>query len=611
PAGAETFVVTTAANSGAGSLRDAITAANATPGADVIRFDIPGAGVHLLPVPTPLPDVTAPLTINGSTQPGFGGQPLIQLAKAGSTATGLTIAAGAGKVQGLSITGFATGIRVTGANVTVSGCWLGLDPAGLAAGNQVGVLVTGASATGAVIGGTSPAARNVISANTQAGITIAAPGTKVQGNLIGTDTAGRVAVGNLDGIAVVTGGTNAQIGGAGAGAGNVVSGNEHRGIVLATAGNVVQGNDIGVSASGKSRLANGEDGIRVDAPSPGNTIGGTSADARNVISGNADNGVHLESSSSNVVEGNYVGTDATGSYAIRNGVGGILVAGGSDNRVGGTVAGARNIISAQREGFGVELDHTTRALVEGNFVGVDAAGTSVLGNEQGVLVTGGSGNTIGGTGGGAGNVISGNLLEGVAVQSVATGTKIQGNLIGPAAAGAPPLGNGGAGIALRNTTADTVGGDAGGNTIVANGAQGVVVDGQTGPTTGIAIRGNGIFDNATGGIALLHNGNDLQAAPTLSSVTTSAGTTTVGMHAAVVAGERYTVDVFASPTCDPVEPAQGNAFVGTKTFRATITGVATVAVAIAALAAEQGVTATLTPLTTTDTSPFSACLSAP
>jgi len=611
PAGAATFVVTNTDDSGAGSLRDAITAANATPAADVIKFDIPGAGSHLIAVGSLLPAVTQPLVINGQSQPGFAGTPLIQLAKGGFAARGLSLDAGSVTVKGLSITGFDVGIGVFGPNDTVSGCWIGLGPAGDPGPNKVGISIGGPSAAGDVVGGTSNGARNVISGNTKQGVELGAAGALVQGNYIGTDPTGRAAIGNEEGVFVVAPDGSAQIGGTAAGARNVISGNHGAGVVLQTAGNLIEGNYVGLTASGKSRLGNEGDGISASAPA-GSTIGGTSAGARNVVSGNDGQGIGLSTSSSNVVEGNFVGTDASGSYAIRNKGDGIFVIGAGANLIGGTTAGARNVISGQRTANGIELQNSVGNVVEGNYIGVDAGGTAPLRNNQGVTVKGGSGNIIGGTAAGAGNVISGNRLQGVFVLAGAAGTKVQGNLIGPVATGGAFIGNGDAGVEILDASGNSVGGGSGaGNTIARNGAEGVVVDGAGGSATANSIRGNAIFDNAAGGIVLLNGGNDLQAPPTITSVTTAAGATTVTVQFPVTGGNRYAVEVFASPTCDPLDPPQGKQLVAVRVSLAKVTGVATLVIAVPELAPEEGVTVTLTPSNKADTSPFSACAAAP
>src|SRR5438445_5697540 len=80
--GATTFIVTTDADSGAGSLRQAIIDANATPGADSIEFNIASGGEQTivpLNVSGPFPAITEPLTIDGTTQPGFSGKALIEI----------------------------------------------------------------------------------------------------------------------------------------------------------------------------------------------------------------------------------------------------------------------------------------------------------------------------------------------------------------------------------------------------------------------------------------------------------------------------------------------------------------------------------------------------
>src|SRR6266436_4312542 len=86
---AATFLVTTTADTGLGSLRNAIDIANATPGADMIAFNIPGAGAQTITVNSNLPPISDRLTIDGTTQPGYAGKPLIVLRAAGSSYYGL------------------------------------------------------------------------------------------------------------------------------------------------------------------------------------------------------------------------------------------------------------------------------------------------------------------------------------------------------------------------------------------------------------------------------------------------------------------------------------------------------------------------------------------
>src|SRR5205085_760950 len=147
------------------------------------------------------------------------------------------------------------------------------------------------------------------------------------------------------------------IGGTAAGAGNVISGNDNDGVEIGgadTSGNVVLGNFIGTDYTGSAALGNAEDGVYLWGGTTGNVIGGTAAGARNVISGNEWNGVEISSAhtSGNVVLGNFIGTDYTGSAALGNGDGVALNDGSSSNTIGGTAAGAGNVISGN-DSYGV------------------------------------------------------------------------------------------------------------------------------------------------------------------------------------------------------------------------------------------------------------------
>jgi len=614
PASAATFVVKNTNDSGPDSLRAAIDAANATGVADTIKFNIPGAGGHVITLASPLPAIDQPAVVNGQTQPGFAGQPLVRLdnGTGNASALGLDLTAGSSKVMGLSITGFGTEIRLqNGGGGTVSGCWLGLDLAGAPAGGGGGVVILDSASN--VVGGTSATARNVIAgAAAGQGVTILAgsSGNRVEGNYIGTDVAGRTKVPNSGGVAVS--GDGNTIGGTGAGARNVVSGNVSDGVSLLSGatGNVVEGNYIGLTASGKARLGNGQNGVRV-TQADANTIGGTSSGARNVISGNGL-GVSITSASSNVVEGNSIGTDPTGTLAIGNTGGGVAITNAAGNTIGGTSAGAGNLISGNRGGNGVVISGGSGDAVQGNWIGVDATGASILRNNQGVLILGGTNHAIGGPVAGAGNVISGSVGEAVKVQNGATGTKIQGNRIGLAATGGAVLGNGAIGIALRAASGSAVGGTgAAANTIAGSVLEGVLVDGQQGPATGNAISQNSIFDNGTAGIELANGGNHLQAAPTITSATTATGATKVGLDLAVVAGASYVIELFANPNCDPSQPPQGRQFLAAQKVAAKTTGTASISISVPALASEEGITATDTRRDTVDTSEFSACVQAP
>ena len=263
-------------------LREAVTLANATPGGDTIAFDIDGPrSISLNAVLPPLSDA---VVIDGTTQPGFRRKPLIEIngALAGK-GNGLVLTAGSSVVQGLVINGFAvSGIFVQSGDNVIKGNFIGTDASGTAArGNRQGGLYV-ERGVGNLIGGTWPEDRNVISGNGYGGVTAYGGGILLQGNFIGTDVTGTIAIGNGTGVRA---GNGAPIGGPERGAGNVISGNVGDGIALEYGGAVVQGNKIGTTANGKKPLGNGRSGI-VDASGYG------SVEARdNIIAYNGTYGI--------------------------------------------------------------------------------------------------------------------------------------------------------------------------------------------------------------------------------------------------------------------------------------------------------------------------------
>ena len=300
----------------------------------------------------------------------------------------------------------------------VAGNLIGTNAAGTAAvPNAVdGVLV---DAPGATIGGTSPGAANIISGN-EYGVYIDAP-CRVEGNLIGTNAAGTAAVRNtFDGIDVVASGVT--IGGTSAGAANIISGNTGDGVDIYGSNCLVEGNLIGTNAAGTAAVPNTVYGVNVSAEAA--TIGGTSPGDANIISGNAGDGVVIGGSNC-VLEGNLIGTNATGTAAVANGVYGIAVV-TPDATIGGTSASAANIISGN--GGGVIID-ASPCLVEGNLIGTNQVGTAAVGNTSAGILVAASGATIGGTSAGAGNIIAFNGGPGVATLPGVTGTTIRYNAI--------------------------------------------------------------------------------------------------------------------------------------------------------------------------------------
>jgi len=444
------FTVTNTNDTGAGSLREAISLANANAGADRIRFDIPGAGPHTIRPAFRLPVITSPVNIDGTTQPGFAGRPIIELAGAitDGPADGLVIEAGNSTVQGLAVNGFSR----AGSPPTGLGIWLRLQG-----------------------------------------------GNVVEGNFIGANLAGTAAAGNGGhGVQISGPSNNNRIGGTAEPARNIVSGNGFSGIIITVentnrpTGNRILGNFIGTDVTGTQPLRNGARGVLI-SDSPGNTIGGTTAGARNIISGNGGDvesfsGVILSSRNAegNLLQGNYIGTDVTGTRAVANFNEGVFVLdAASMNTIGGTTEAARNVISGNGVspdpivGSGIKIrdSATTGNLVQGNYIGTDASGTRSIENREGILVRLAINNTIGGAVTGARNIISGNQRQGVNIINGARGNQVQGNFIGTDITGKLPLPNRLNGLGIVQSPGNSIGGLEAGtrNLISGNGGHGISI----------------------------------------------------------------------------------------------------------------------------------------
>ena len=355
------------------------------------------------------------------------------------------------------------GIAFEGAGVSgsvVQGNYVGVGADGVTAiGNtNQGIWMGSDTGGGETIGGFAAGAGNVVAYNGAQGIGALTIGHVIQGNTITDNT--------LVGVYINSSGNT--IGGSIAGGRNVISGNGTHGVHItgaAGSSNTVAGNYIGTNAAGTASDTNGGDGVRIDAGATGNTVGGITLGDRNVISGNTLIGVKITGSgtSSNLVKGNYIGTNAAGSAALPNASGIVIEPDGTGNVVGGTSAGDRNLISGNTV-YGVQITGSpnTGNSVKGNYIGTDATGTADLGNSSdGVRISAdATGNTIGGSAAGERNVISGNNGDGVEVTVVAAaGNVVKGNFIGTNASGTATIGNSGHGI--RADSPLTVGGSLG------------------------------------------------------------------------------------------------------------------------------------------------------
>jgi hypothetical protein len=403
----------------------------------------------------------------------------------GGTATGAANLLSANGYYGVRLSGSGTLGNV------VLGNKVGTDQTGAASlGNGHGGVFITSGATANTVGGTVPGSANLISGNAN-GVYLSGSGTSgnvVVGNKVGTDQTGTAKVGNsFDGVAITSGATANTVGGTATGAANVVSGNRLFGVFITgsgTSGNLVLGNKVGTDQSGTAKLGNGSDGVFIGVGATANTVGGTAAGSANLISANR-NGVNLLGTSGNVVLGNLIGTDTSGTAALGNANAGVAInAGATANTVGGTATGAANVISGNAT-HGVYLydSGTGGNVVLGNKIGTDVNGTAKLGNAQdGVLIAGGaSANTLGGTATGAGNLISGNGDNGVELLGAGTfGNLIAGNNIGTDQSGAPVLGNAHDGVLLwQGASANTIGGSGTAANLIAGNAANAVEIKQT------------------------------------------------------------------------------------------------------------------------------------
>ena len=400
---------------------------------------------------------------------------------------------------------------------------MGTNVAGTAAlpnGNATGGSFLGdgvflGSSSNNVIGGeAATGVRNLLSGNAGSGISAGSGSTgsvqnRILGNFIGTNASGDAAIGNGEFGIRLGDAPSTEVGGMNHDAGvcnracNLIAGNGLTGLLLNAAGGAtVQGNFIGTRRDGLAAIGNGFAGINVFAPD--NQIGGTSAEARNIVSGNALAGIVLQTvnATGNVIEGNYAGLGADGTTPVpnvssSNGKGdGVILNNAPSNTIGGTAAGAGNVI-ASNGGDGILItDGATGTTVQGNLIGTDGSGLLPRGNTfSGIAIFSGQ-HTIGGATAVARNVIADNGVFGVAVEG-GSGTVIQGNYIGLGADGATPLGNRGTTIGGTGDGVfikDATGTEVLGNTISGNADDGVQLSNATSTT----VQDNRIGTNAAG-----------------------------------------------------------------------------------------------------------------
>jgi uncharacterized repeat protein (TIGR01451 family) len=578
---ATNFVVTTTNDSGSGSLREAITLANAfiSDGQDTIAFNIPGAGPHILQPATELPSLLDAVLIDGFTQPGAhtnslcagnNAVRLIQLdgSNAGSGVDGLTLdSAGASTVRGLHIVGFNNdGIEIERGNGhVIEGNVIGLTTGNVTLGNgQHGVHIASGDSTGNTIGGSSPGARNILSGQTVDGLRITSSSSNtVAGNFIGTDLTGMIARPNFDSGIYVTG-NNAVgnvIGGGSGCARNVIAGNgtgsDDDGVrILAAVGTQVLGNYIGVDVTGTNLLANYWTAVSLESGATQTQIGGTNPGEGNVLAGSL-RGVMILSSHTNTVVGNLIGTDATGTRDFGNSNDGIEINASRFNTIGGPSAAARNVISGNGVGIDLNSSVATNNVIQGNYIGTDLTGTNALPNSTGIsIAVSARDNLIGGTNVNEGNLIAYNFSDGVSVTF----------------------------SAIRNTIV--------GNSLHSNAG------------LGIDLEGNGVTANDTGDAD--SGGNDVQNYPVLAYAASDTNNLAVIGTLNSGANQTYLIDFYANDTLDTTGYGEGKTYLGRTQTTTDGSGNATVEFNLnPAPAFGQFITATAT-TTNGSTSEFSA-----
>ena len=354
---------------------------------------------------------------------------------------------GVGVGQGNTISGNDNhGVVLTGGNASgnaILGNKIGVDSLGIIdLGNSLSGVRIGNGAILNVVGDSSDSdGKNIISGNNNFGVSIKDTGTngnELFGNHIGVDAVGSLGIGNsLGGVKIEAGAANNHVGRASASTSNVISGNDNAGVAIrdnGTNGNTVEGNFIGVNVDGTAQLPNNGNGISIYAGAQGNLVGGTTANARNVISANTQDGIAIRhaNTTGNTIQGNYIGLDVTGTADLGNAGNGILIElNTSNNTIGGSAIGAGNIVSGNQN-HGVNVIGGSNITIQGNTIGSGVAGTENLKNEgSGIVVstTDGSNIVVGGEAPGEGNLIVYNDERGIFTSNTGPSDKIVGNTI--------------------------------------------------------------------------------------------------------------------------------------------------------------------------------------
>jgi hypothetical protein len=643
------FTVTSAADTGPGTLREAITLANAAAGADEVRFNIPGDGVRRISVSTPLPQVSSPLTIDGYTQPGASPNTL----PVGNNATllvelvGPELSFGNGldfratsTVRGLAIGRFSTNVQVGAADCVIEGCFIGTD----ASGTQVyavpppsGTFQTLPTRNGIYnpagsrirVGGDAPGQRNVIS-GAECGLSLGADDPLIANNYLGLDASGQMPV--YSGQFMVRGDLlrGLRLGSGSSGGGNVIVGT----CDISTRGqSTVAGNLVGLSADGTTALApfvSYRHGFRVSGDS-GLFVGGPDPRHRNVF---ANEYVQVVASGGARVQGNFFGTDKTGLAAAGTNFLGLYAYTNTSSIngfvVGGLNPGEGNVFGGSAE-YGATIENAVT--FQGNYVGVGADGATAVPNAVGGVAVRGAGGVVGGTTAAAANVIGRNNGPGVTLAGVlsqydpvaefpSSDAKVWGNFIGTTPDGLTALPNAGPGVLVEDTSNAAIGGPTRDyrNIIINNAGGGVIVRQGRFGARGIVVQSAFLRDNAGIGIDLGEDGstpndpldaddgpNGLQNSPVITAVRQTAnGLVRVRGRIDTKPNTAVTVDLYRNQR--GAADAEGETLFGTITLTTDASGSATFERYVTPIVALASISATAT--TADGTSELSAARTA-